>query len=108
MRTLDQCAELKRIIMDVMHSKYLAIFLLLLFLVSSAHTASANDWPEWRGPARNGVSTEKGLPTQWSPKGENLAWKAPYGGRSAPIVMGDHAFLQNAAGKGDSLQERVM
>ncbi len=94
--------------MDVIHTKYLAILLLLLFLVSSAHTASANDWPEWRGPARNGVSAEKGLPTHWSPKGENLAWKVPYGGRSAPIVMGDHVFLQNPAGKGDSLQERVM
>ena len=94
--------------MNVIHTKYLAVLLLLLFLISSAHTASANDWPEWRGPARNGVSAEKGLPTQWSPKGENLAWKAPYGGRSAPIVMGDRVFLQNSAGKGDSLQERVM
>ena len=94
--------------MDVIHSKYLSVFLLFLFLISSAHIASANDWPEWRGPARNGTSVEKGLPTKWSPKGENLAWKAPYGGRSAPIVMGNRVFLQNPVGKGDSLQERVI
>ena len=66
------------------------------------------DWAEWRGPARDGISTEKNLPVKWSPTGENLAWRAPYGGRSAPIVMGDRLYLQNAAGKGETLQERVM
>ena len=69
---------------------------------------SASDWAEWRGPARDGVSTEKNLPVKWSPAGENLAWKAPYGGRSAPIVMGDRVYLTHSAGKGESLQERLM
>ncbi|HEU4796923.1 MAG TPA: PQQ-binding-like beta-propeller repeat protein, partial [Pyrinomonadaceae bacterium] len=68
----------------------------------------AGDWAEWRGPARDGVSLEKNLPEKWSPAGENLAWKAPYGGRSAPIVMGDRVYLQNAAGQGETLQERIM
>ena len=68
----------------------------------------ANDWAEWRGPARDGISTEKNLPDKWSPAGENLAWKAPYGGRSAPIVMGDRVYLQNSAGQGETLQERIM
>jgi outer membrane protein assembly factor BamB len=94
--------------MDVILSKYLSLLLVLFFLTPLAYTSPAGDWPEWRGPARNGVSVEKGFPTRWSPKGENLAWKAPYGGRSAPIAMGDRVFLQNAAGKGESLQERVM
>jgi len=66
------------------------------------------DWAEWRGPNRDGVSNEKNLPVKWSPTGENLAWRAPYGGRSAPIVMGDRVYLQNTAGKGETLQERVM
>ena len=66
------------------------------------------DWAEWRGPNRDGVSNEKNLPVKWSPTGENLAWRAPYGGRSAPIVMGDRVYLQNSAGKGETLQERVM
>src|ERR1043165_8571584 len=68
----------------------------------------ASDWAEWRGPARDGISTERNLPSKWSPTGENLAWKAPYGGRSAPIVLGDHLYLQNTAGKGETQQERVM
>ena len=68
----------------------------------------ASDWAEWRGPARDGVSTEKNLPEKWSPTGDNLAWKAPYGGRSAPIVMGDRVYLQNTAGQGETEQERIM
>jgi len=70
--------------------------------------AAAGDWAEWRGPARDGISNEKNLPAKWSPTGDNLAWRAPYGGRSAPIVMGDRVYLQNTAGQGETLQERVM
>ncbi len=66
------------------------------------------DWTDWRGPARDGISPEKGLPEKWSPSGDNLAWKAPFGGRSGPIVLGDHLYLQDSAGKTDSLQERVV
>jgi outer membrane protein assembly factor BamB len=69
---------------------------------------ASGDWAEWRGPNRDGISNEKNLPVKWSPTGENLAWRAPYGGRSAPIVMGDRVYLQNSAGKGETLQERVM
>ena len=64
------------------------------------------DWKEWRGPARDGVSMEKGLPTAWSPTGQNLAWKVPYGGRSAPIVMNGRVYLQNTAEKGAAEQVR--
>jgi outer membrane protein assembly factor BamB len=81
---------------------YVALSLLLFM------PASASDWAEWRGPARDGISLEKNLPVKWSPAGENLAWKAPYGGRSAPIVMGDRVFIQNSVGKGETLQERVV
>lgn len=80
----------------------------LLFLLLSFATARAQDWAEWRGPNRDGISTEKNLPAKWSPAGENVAWKAPYGGRSAPIVMGDHVYLQNSADTGAKMQERLM
>jgi outer membrane protein assembly factor BamB len=79
---------------------FVALFLLL--------PSPPNDWAEWRGPARDGISLERNLPTAWSPTGQNLAWKAPYGGRSAPIVMGDRVYLQNTAGKGALEQERIM
>jgi outer membrane protein assembly factor BamB len=68
----------------------------------------AGDWADWRGPRRDGTSPEKNLPVKWSPAGENLAWKAPYGGRSAPIIMGNRVFLLNSVGSGETLQERVV
>lgn len=70
--------------------------------------ASAGDWPEWRGPARDGRSNERNLPSTWSPAGQNLAWKAPYGARSTPVVVGDRLYLQNGGGTGADLQERVV
>jgi outer membrane protein assembly factor BamB len=85
-------------------SKYLFIIVILFLAISAA----GSDWADWRGPARDGISAEKGLPSKWSLTGENLAWKAPYGGRSAPIVMNNRVFIQNTAGKGETEQERVM
>lgn len=94
--------------MDAILSKYLSFALLMFFVVPADRVRSGSDWTDWRGPARDGISLEKGLPIRWSPKGENLVWKAPYGGRSAPIVMGGRVFLFNTAGEGESMQERVM
>ena len=91
-------------------TKHLIALSLGLFLLSfqSATAPKAGDWADWRGPTRNGFSPEKNLPSHWSPSGENLAWSVNYGGRSAPIVLGDHLYLQNAVGQGETLQERVM
>jgi len=69
--------------------------ILALTLAFPAAVLMGADWPEWRGPDRTGVSSEKNLPNSWSPSGENLAWRVPYGGRSSPVVFGDHLFLQN-------------
>lgn len=84
---------------------------LLVVLAAGIPTAAVlqgADWPEWRGPARTGVSAETALPAAWSPAGQNLAWKAPYGSRSAPVVFGDRLFMQTTAGSGETLQERLM
>jgi outer membrane protein assembly factor BamB len=77
-------------------------------LAPTAALLHGADWPDWRGPARTGVSTETNLPSSWSPSGQNLAWKAPYGGRSAPVVFGDRLYLQNTSGEGAMMQERLM
>src|SRR4029079_5953107 len=66
------------------------------------------DWPEARGPNRDGVSKETGLVEKWALNGENFLWRVPSGGRSAPIVMGNRVYLQNPSGRGAALQERVM
>jgi outer membrane protein assembly factor BamB len=55
---------------------------------------SAENWPGFRGPTRQGVSTETGLPLKWS-ETENIVWKTPIPGLgwSSPIVWGDRIFL---------------
>jgi outer membrane protein assembly factor BamB len=35
-----------------------------------------DDWPQWRGPNRDGVSAERGLLKAWPAGGPPLAWKA--------------------------------
>lgn len=70
--------------------------------------AAAADWPEWRGPLRDGRSLESNLPERWSLAGENLLWKAPYGARSSPVVHGGRVYLQNGVGEGPTLQERLL
>jgi outer membrane protein assembly factor BamB len=84
------------------------LLLALSMLAPAAVLLHGADWPDWRGPARTGVSTETGLPSSWSTTGQNLAWKAPYGGRSAPVVFGDRLYLQNTSGEGAAMQERLM
>ena len=70
---------------------------------------SASDWPEWRGPSRDGRSTETGLPASWSPKGENLAWRIPIGARSAPVAFRDRLYVLTIT-EGDvaTTQERLV
>jgi outer membrane protein assembly factor BamB len=73
-----------------------------------ARQVAVGDWPEMRGPNRDGISRETQLIDSWSLSGQNLLWRAPFGGRSAPIVMGNRVYVQNPSGRGANLQERVM
>lgn len=59
-----------------------------------AGKASAGNWPQWRGPDGSGISTEKNLPSEWSPT-KNIKWKTPIDGRahSSPIVWGNRVFV---------------
>jgi outer membrane protein assembly factor BamB len=71
--------------------------LILTFLAAGA--ALGGNWPQWRGPAMNGVSDERGLPVKWTAT-ENVAWKLALPGLSGstPIVWGDRVFLSVAEG----------
>ena len=66
----------------------------LLLLLLLAAPATAENWPQWRGPKNDGHSTEKGLPDKWSDT-ENVVWKAkmPGPGAGTPCVWGDRIFL---------------
>jgi outer membrane protein assembly factor BamB len=76
------------------------IALTVFLLCATVAAASAENWPQWRGPSLNGLSGEKNLPVRWSTT-ENITWKLPlpaWSG-STPIVWGDHVFLNVADGR---------
>jgi outer membrane protein assembly factor BamB len=79
-----------------------------LAMVGTMVVTSAEDWPEWRGPSRDGRSAETGLPANWSPKGENLAWRIPIGSRSSPVVFGNRIYLLQPFGDLANTQERLV
>jgi outer membrane protein assembly factor BamB len=66
-----------------------------------ATCASAADWPQFRGPERNGVSTETGLPLEWSAS-RNIVWRTelPGPGTSSPIVFGGRVYVTCYSGYG--------
>ena len=58
------------------HSGFLAVAATWLILGSaSLNTVQAGDWPQWRGPRRDAVSTETGLLRSWADR-PRLLWRA--------------------------------
>lgn len=49
-------------------------------VAQSARKVALGDWPEMRGPHRDGTSRETGLIDKWTLNGENFLWRVPYGG----------------------------
>ena len=78
-------------------NRRIAQFFALLILVTSV--ARAENWPQWRGPTLNGVSSEKNLPLRWSTD-ENVSWKLAMPGWSGatPIIWNERIFLNVADG----------
>ncbi len=60
----------------------------------------AEDWPQWRGPNRDGKSAETGLLKEWPEGGPPLAWKIDGlgGGYSAPSVAAGRIFSMSNRG----------
>ena len=67
----------------------------------TASLLAAADWPQWRGPNRDGVSAEKGLLKSWPKGGPPLAWKVDLGGfgYSVPVVVGDRLYITRRRGR---------
>src|ERR1043166_5774102 len=70
------------------------IFSVLGLLLASAHVFGA-DWPQWRGPNRDGISAETGLLKAWPKEGPKLAWEVKDigSGYSTPAVVGERLYL---------------
>ena len=69
--------------------------LLAVCLSSFALAAGAANWPQWRGPQRNGISSETGLLKEWPKDGPKLLWQVRDigSGYSTPAVVGERLYL---------------
>ncbi len=81
-------------------SRFLPLFSAAIF---AASTVLAANWPQFRGPDHQGVSSERGLPLAWNST-SNVLWKASIPGESwsSPIVWKDRVFLTTATENGES------
>jgi outer membrane protein assembly factor BamB len=72
-------------------------YVLTASAVGGPGAPSSSNWPQWRGPDGQGVSTEKNLPTEWSDT-KNVLWKAPLPGLgfSSPIIWQKKIFITSA------------
>jgi outer membrane protein assembly factor BamB len=63
---------------------------------------TAGDWPQWRGPHRDDISTDTGLLKRWPSGGPSLRWTYTNAGvgYSGPAIVGDHLYTMG--GRGDT------
>ena len=70
-------------------SSSLVFFLLIL----STESVLPGDWPQWRGPSRNGISEETDILKKWPASGPRIMWRIPIGaGYSGISVSGNAAY----------------
>jgi outer membrane protein assembly factor BamB len=78
----------------------------LLWIAAAGFVAgnlSAGDWPQWRGPARNGISTEK-LDAVWPAEGPRVLWRASVGtGFSSLSVSQGRAYTMGNTSNQDTI-----
>jgi len=69
-----------------------------LLAAASVTIQALDDWPQWRGPRRDGVSAERGLLKAWPESGPPLAWKATGAGQgySSFAVAGGRLYTLGA------------
>jgi outer membrane protein assembly factor BamB len=78
-------------------------------VVFTVMAAPAEDWPEFRGVTGQGLSSERGLPLEWSDS-RNVLWKAPITGLgwSSPAIAGGRVWLTAAMEKQSPISLRAI
>lgn len=78
----------------------LSILVFTTFPIAPAH---ADDWPQWRGPQRDGVWREDGILETFPESGLEITWRTPIGsGYSGPVVAGGRVYVMDMQPKPDS------
>jgi outer membrane protein assembly factor BamB len=71
-----------------------------LLLVTAGNTTPEAEWPQWRGPLRNGLSSETGLLKQWPANGPAAAWSITNLGEGygSLAIKADRLYMQGTKG----------
>jgi outer membrane protein assembly factor BamB len=78
------------------HSLRLTVVLSVVFI--TIHTLRADDWPQWRGPHRDGVWSETGIVDKFADKQLKIEWRAAVGpGYSGPTVADGRVYVMDRA-----------
>jgi outer membrane protein assembly factor BamB len=86
-------------------SLLVAVLVSLLFVVSTR----AEDWPQWRGPTRDGAWTEQSVLKTFPPDGLKIRWRTEVGpGLSSPIVANGRVFLTDVQLTRPTTRERIL
>ncbi len=77
-----------------------AIILTSVALLCGVRPLLAADWPQWRGPQRDGYSSETGLLQEWPKDGPKLLWQVNDvgSGYATPSVVGERIYLLGNGG----------
>ena len=79
--------------------KITALFPIALLLFSGILIADASDWPQWRGPDKDGISRETGLLKEWPDSGPQVLWRVPLGeGFSGMSVVDGRVYTMFSEG----------
>jgi outer membrane protein assembly factor BamB len=78
--------------------------LTLTIVLGISAVSRAEDWPVYRGPRYDGISTEKGWLDRWPAQGPTIAWKATVGlGHSSMVTKDGRLFTAGHADEKDTV-----
>ena len=88
-------------------NRRLRVFLFCV-AIATGRSVVAQDWPQWRGPARSGVVEGFKPPAAWPDRPKQI-WKVQAGaGHSSPLVVGGRVFLFSRMGEQESMSAREL
>src|SRR5262249_48963119 len=80
-----------------------------LFCLLLVGGGRAEDWPQWRGPRRDGVWSETGIRETFAPKSLKVRWRVPVGrGWSSPVVARGRVYVTDSQLSRPKVHERIL
>ncbi len=80
-----------------------------LLTITVGKTPPEAEWPQWRGPLRNGLSSETGFLKQWPEKGPAVAWSIANLGEDygSLAIRADRIYVQGTSGTASNAKSTV-